>query len=174
GDIYSLAINNKGTLKTPDIVVKADKGTTKVAGTLDASGGANPGFVETSGEHVKIADGTTIKTQSASGASGTWLIDPMDYNIGGPNADISGTALGSNLNSNNVVIKSINGSSGTAGDVNVNETVSWTSSSTLTLDAVHNVNLNSAIAASNGSVVVDAQGFVNSAGANALNVNQWT
>ena len=50
-----------------------------VAGTLDASApkGGNGGSIETSGDHVKIADGAVIKTSAASRA-GRHLADRSD------------------------------------------------------------------------------------------------
>jgi len=124
-------------------------GTTKVAGTLDASApnGGNGGFIETSGAHVNIADSARITTAAPAGNSGTWLIDPVNFTVAASGGDITGAALGSNLGAGNVVIQSSSGATGTAGDVNVNDAVSW-SANQLTLNAQNNININANLNAS--------------------------
>ncbi len=152
-----------------------DSGTVNVGGTLDASapsplpsptggegaetplaldgrgvggeGGADGGFIETSAAHVKVADGTVVTTKSENGQSGTWLIDPVDFTIAASGGDMTGATLTANLGGGNVTIQSTLGASGTAGDVNVNDTVTW-SSNILTLNAQNDINLNAAL---NGS-----------------------
>ena len=131
-------------------------GTTNVAGTLDASApnGGNGGSIETSGDHVKIADGAVIKTSAATGRGGTWLIDPTDFNIvaGSGSQTTSGigaATLDSNLNSagnGNIVLATAAGGSGN-GDINVDAAVSWSSNATLTLNAANNININAPITA---------------------------
>ncbi|MDO8041524.1 YDG domain-containing protein [Janthinobacterium sp. SUN137] len=118
-------------------------GTTHVSGTLDASApaGGNGGFIETSAAHVKIGNDTRISTAAAQGRAGTWLIDPVDFTIAASGGDISGAALTANLRNGNVVIQSTQGSHGTAGDVHVNDQVSW-SANELTLNAQRNININ--------------------------------
>ncbi|MED5597939.1 YDG domain-containing protein [Janthinobacterium sp. P210006] len=118
-------------------------GTTHVAGTLDASApaGGNGGFIETSAAHVKIGNDARISTAAPSGRAGTWLIDPVDFTIAASGGDISGAVLTNNLRNGNVVIQSTQGSHGTAGDVHVNDQVSW-SANQLTLNAQRNININ--------------------------------
>ncbi|PHV47677.1 hypothetical protein CSQ91_22540 [Janthinobacterium sp. BJB301] len=118
-------------------------GTTHVAGTLDASAaaGGNGGFIETSAAHVKIGNDARISTAAPSGRAGTWLIDPVDFTIAASGGDISGAALTNNLRNGNVVIQSTQGSRDTAGDVHVNDQVSW-SANQLTLNAQRNININ--------------------------------
>ncbi|MGK5029035.1 YDG domain-containing protein [Janthinobacterium sp. MDT1-19] len=124
-------------------------GTTHVAGTLNASAptGGNGGFIETSAAHVKIDNGVHISTAAPQGRAGTWLIDPVDFTIAASGGDISGAALSANLRNGNVVIQSTQGSAGTAGDVHVNDKVSW-SANALTLNAQRNININATL---NGS-----------------------
>jgi filamentous hemagglutinin family protein len=128
-------------------------GTTLVGGTLDASApdGGNGGFIETSAAYVKVADGATVTTLAANGQSGTWLIDPVDFTIAASGGDMSGATLSSNLGSGNVTIQSTSGANGTAGDVNVNDAVSWSTDNTLTLNAQNNININADITASGAS-----------------------
>ena len=77
--------------------------------------------------------------------------DPSDYTVAASGGDITGAALGANLDNGNVTILS---SQGTAtpnannGDININDSVSWTASNVLTLSAVRDININSSITAS--------------------------
>ena len=124
-------------------------GNVTVGGKLDASApnGGNGGFIETSGAHVKIADNATITTAAPLGKTGTWLIDPYDYTIAASGGNITGSALGTSLGNNNVTIFSSQGSTGSSGDININDTVSWAANK-LTLSAGHSINVNAML---NGS-----------------------
>jgi filamentous hemagglutinin family protein len=148
------------------IEVYAHGGTAAIAGTLDASapGGGDGGFIETSGDTVKIADGASITTASAGGKTGTWLVDPDGFTIANSGGDISATLLSNLLASNNIALESTQGS-GTGGDIDVNDAVGWAADTALTLTATHDVNLNAAVTASG-----DAAGLTLNAG-NDINVN---
>ncbi|TAN51540.1 MAG: filamentous hemagglutinin N-terminal domain-containing protein, partial [Methylococcaceae bacterium] len=99
-------------------------------------------FVETSAAHVHVANDAKITTQAPRGHSGTWLIDPVDFTIAATGGDMTGATLSSNLGAGNVVIQSTSGShGGTAGDVNVNDAVTWNANK-LTLNALNNINFN--------------------------------
>ena len=142
-------------------------GTVNVGGILDASApnGGNGGSIETSARNVKIANDAKVTTLAASGPSGTWLIDPVDFTIAASGGNETGAQLSTALGSGNVTIQSSNGTSGTAGDINVNDTVSWSANTTLTLNAVNNININSSITATGASSAVAlyyGQGAVNS------------
>lgn len=155
------------TYKKGSITLKADGGTTKISGTLDASApdGGDGGFIETSGNTVKITDAATITTLASAGSTGSWLIDPDGFTIG-TGGDITGAALGAQLEKNNVVIESTQGS-GSDGDVTVNETVSWLASTTLTLNATNDININAPIYASGTSagVVLNFGGYASTGSA---------
>jgi filamentous hemagglutinin family protein len=136
------------------IKIVADGGTANISGKLDASApkGGNGGTIETSGSHVKIADAAIITTKASYGTSGSWLIDPTDFTIAASGGDITGAALGAQLDNNaTVTIASTQGSSGTNGDINVNEAVSWSSNAILTLNAANNININAPITATGTS-----------------------
>jgi filamentous hemagglutinin family protein len=124
-------------------------GTVNVGGTLDASAlnGGNGGFIETSAAHVKIADSARITAAALQGKTGTWLIDPLDFTIAASGGDMTGAALTNYLAAANVTIMSLSGLAGTAGDINVNDTVSW-GANQLTLNAQNNININNIL---NGS-----------------------
>ncbi|TAN50020.1 MAG: hypothetical protein EPN21_09975, partial [Methylococcaceae bacterium] len=105
------------------------------------------GFIETSAAHVKIADGAKVTTLAANGNNGTWLIDPVDFTIAASGGNMTGATLTANLVGGNVTILSSSGTVGTAGDVNVNDAVSW-SANKLTLNAQNNININAVMDAS--------------------------
>jgi hypothetical protein len=152
--------------KTGSIKLLADGGTVNVSGKLDASApkGGNGGFIETSGNKVKVADSAVITTKSATGTSGTWLIDPDGFTIAASGGDITGAALSAELANNNVVIKNSTDGRGNDGDINVNDAVSWSADSILTLNATNNININAAITATglNAGLVLNYGGFATS------------
>jgi hypothetical protein len=100
------------------------------------------------------------------------LIDPYDFTIAAIGGDITGAALSALLVTNSVIISTDTGGTSTTagtppvtthnsstpgnGDINVNDVISWVatpSTTTLTLNAVRDVNVNQAITAVNGNVV---------------------
>lgn len=146
-------VNNTGIVQARtigdlkgDIHVYAHGGTANIAGTLDASApdGGDGGFIETSGERVKVADSVHITTRAANGKTGTWLIDPTDYTIG-QGGDMTGATLSAQLENNDVKIESVKGTTEGNGDIHVNDAISWSSDNSLTLDAVRDININNAI-----------------------------
>ncbi|MET0809046.1 MAG: YDG domain-containing protein, partial [Pseudoxanthomonas sp.] len=98
-----------------------------------------------------------VSTASSSGRTGTWLIDPQDFTIGSaPGDNIAGSTLSGQLVTNNIQITT-NGAGTENGDIFVNDAVSWSASggpTTLTLTADRNVDINAAITATNGNLVV--------------------
>ena len=169
GQLLKTAVNNTGVIeaRTLDsrngqikLLGDMQSGTMNVAGTLDASApsGGNGGFIETSAANVKITNGVRITTEAPLGTNGTWLIDPKDFIIGA-GGDISGATLSAQLVTTNVTISTIasaGDNSGGNGDIFVNDAVAWTASgtpTTLTLNALRDVNINAAITATNGNVV---------------------
>jgi trimeric autotransporter adhesin len=161
--LMKTVVNNEGVIEAKTIAEKdgkiyllgdMDHNTVAVAGKLDASaptGGAG-GFIETSAARVKVADGAVITTFAPYGKNGKWLIDPQDYTIAASNGDISGSTLSTNLGLGDVEILSSNGATAGAGDINVNDTVSW-SANKLTLSAARDVNINAVMTASSSSAL---------------------
>lgn len=139
--------NQQGTIT---LLGSMSAGTVNDSGTLDASApnGGNGGAVDTSGAHVHIASGARITTAAANGLTGSWMVDPVDFTIAPSGGDITGTTLSSELATTNVSLSSANGASGTQGNLNVNDAVSW-SSNKLTLTAVNDININAVMTASN-------------------------
>ncbi len=174
GSLLQSAVNNTGVIRAQTLVTGEDgrimlmgdmqSGTVNVGGTLDASApnGGNGGFIETSAAYVKVADNVKITTAAPMGQTGTWLIDPEDFNVGSmPGDDITGAALSTQLGSNNVVIATVAGPGLENGDINVNEAVTWSAATTLTLNAFNDVNFNAAVTANTGSLVANAGRDIN-------------
>ena len=170
GDLLKTVVNNTGVIqartigqRNGTILLLGDmpSGTLNVNGVIDASapGGGNGGFIETSAGTVNIASGTRITTDAPKGKTGTWLIDPADFTIGA-GGNISGATLSAQLVTTNVVISTMTGPGANLpgnGDIHVNDAIAWTASSsptTLTLNANRDVNINAAITATNGNLVV--------------------
>ncbi len=181
--LTTATVNNTGIIEAKTMQNKAGRillmgdmeyGTVNVGGTLDASAATtgDGGFVETSAAHVKVADNTRVTTLAASGKNGTWLIDPVDFTVAATGGDMTGATLSTNLNGGNVTIQSTNGASGVNGDVNINDTVSW-SANTLTLSARRNININTAMNGSGtGKLALEyGQGAVESGNTAVYNVN---
>ncbi|MDR0363376.1 MAG: filamentous hemagglutinin N-terminal domain-containing protein, partial [Planctomycetota bacterium] len=155
--IVGSVVNNGGTISAASAeldggkIVFKGEGAVKVAGgTLDASasGKGNGGFIETSGANVEISDDARITTQAANGRTGTWLIDPNDYIIAASGGNMTGANLSNHLGSNNVEIATATmGTPGGNGDIFVNDAVSWSANTTLTLTAERGVIVNRAITA---------------------------
>ena len=151
--LLASVVNNTGviearTVENHDGVITLlggmQAGTVKVGGKLDASApsGGNGGSIETSAAHVSVSDRAEITTAASSGLAGTWLIDPVDFTIAATGGDMTGAQVSAALNSGNVTILSSQGTTGTNGDINVNDTVSW-SANKLTLNAQNDININS-------------------------------
>lgn len=161
--LLQTVVNNEGVIQARTLGEKEgrivllgdfDGGTVQVAGTLDASApdGGNGGFIDTSGAHVQIAEGTTVTTKATTGQTGTWLIDPTDFTVsaGGASQTTSGigaTTLSANLQNTSITLATVAGGSEN-GDINVNAAVSWSANTTLTLDAHGRINVNKDITAS--------------------------
>ncbi len=150
GDLASAAINHTGQTEARalsanekgEIVLLGDMqhGHVNLSGTLDASGG----FVETSANHVKIADGARVSADH-------WLIDPQDFTIAASGGDITGATLAASLASGDVTIQSASGATSGNGDIFVRDNVTWSSGRTLTLSAYRNIDILATLDATGGS-----------------------
>ena len=154
-DLITAQVNNSGLIQARtlddvrgDIQLLVVGGTVNLNGTLDASAptSGSGGMIETSGDKVIVDPSAVISTIAANGATGTWLIDPDGFTIAPAGGDISGAALSKELGTTNVVISSTEGS-GLTGNVDVNDTVSWSANTSLSLQATNDINVNQAITA---------------------------
>ena len=86
-----------------------------------------------------LAQRDKLKAGDWSLAMGNPFLLATDFNIAASNGDISGADLSSNLEQSNVTILNTSGTTGTAGNVNVNDAVGWSAGTTLTLDAQNQI-----------------------------------
>ena len=147
----ALVADATGSGNGGSIAVWGDR-SSEIAGQFSARGGTlggDGGLVETSAEHVAIADTTRVDTRAPAGNSGEWLIDPRNFDIAASGGDITGAALSSSLATTDVTILSSDGSGpkSASGDINVSDDVSW-SAHKLTLTAVNDVNITATMTAS--------------------------
>jgi filamentous hemagglutinin family protein len=158
-DLLSAQVNNTGIIqaRTIDdlegtITLYAYNGTTTVDGTLDASAptSGDGGFIETSGDKVKVNDGAVITTASAYGKTGTWLIDPTNFTIVEGSASQTDSGMGAETLENSLATTNMTittASTGSEdGDINVNAALIWWADTTLSLNAANDINVNAAIA----------------------------
>ena len=161
GDLLKTVINNTGivearTIECRDGVIKllggVENNRIEVAGVLDASAptGGDGGSIETSAAAVNVAHRARVTTLAPQGRTGTWLIDPSDYMIAADGGDITGAQLSTILASNNLTIQTTAAGSGN-GDISVNDHVSWSTDSMLSLKAHRDVDINATIAANGAS-----------------------
>ena len=170
GSLLRSAVNNTGVIQARTVRKQGGKillvsgmkaGVTKIDGKLDASAPdtGDGGFIETSGHKVQVEDKADISTKSVQGKTGDWLIDPDDFVVAASGGNITGADLGRRLVSNNVTIETTNGpatlnyaNSGPAingnGDIQINDSVAWSSNTTLSLKAYRNININAPISSS--------------------------
>jgi filamentous hemagglutinin family protein len=139
--------NHNGVIR---LLGDATVGQVNVAGTLDASApqGGNGGTVETSAAHVTVADTAHITTAAPAGKTGTWSVDEANFTVAASGGDVSGATLSSELATTGVTIATSSGKVAGNGDIVVDDTVSWSANTTLTLNAAHNVQLNASITGS--------------------------
>lgn len=141
-------VNNSGIIeansleditgKQSEVIIYAHGGTANIDGTINAKNS----FVETSGDKVKIKDNFKVTAD-------TWLIDPTDFTIAASGGDMSGTTLSNNLATADVYVLSTLGSQEGNGNIYVNDTISWSSAKTLTLNAQNNIYINKSITSIN-------------------------
>ena len=164
--LLASVVNNTGVIEartldnhdgTITLLGGMQAGTVNVAGTLDASApsGGDGGFIETSAARVEVANAANITSAAASGKTGTWRIDPQDFTVAPSGGDMTGATLSTDLASNNVQIQSSQGAQAGNGDININDTVTW-SAHTLTLTAANNINVNAVMTAS-GAASLDLE-----------------
>ncbi|MFH1603215.1 MAG: filamentous hemagglutinin N-terminal domain-containing protein, partial [Pseudomonadota bacterium] len=185
GRIFLKASQRIETLETGRLLADGTKGgeiiaktedNGRIAGELVARGEISArgngskgsgGFIETSAAKVTIGDDLRIDT-----GGGEWLIDPADFTIasgkagmvtgGTPSGDISGSTLSTALGTGNVTILSSQGSTASgSGDINVEDAVSWSANTLLTLTAARDINLKAVVTASgSAALTMNANGAV--------------
>jgi trimeric autotransporter adhesin len=163
--LMASAVNNTGVIEartveshdgTITLLGGTTAGTVNVGGTLDTSApnSGDGGLIETSAAHVKVADGARVTTAAPGGLDGNWLIDPQDFSVAASGGDITGAALSANLATTDVVLQSSGGATAGGGNVNVNDAISWSANTILTMTASNNVNVNAKVTATGNTAGV--------------------
>jgi filamentous hemagglutinin family protein len=125
---------------------------TTFAGTIFARGGdssGNGGFVEVSSKGGLSFSGT-VDTRAPNGRNGTLLLDPEDIVVGS-DGTMTVAALQAALAGGNVVLSTGPGNGN--GDITVAEAVSWSGSSSLTLNAYRNIAIIAGLTNTGGAAV---------------------
>lgn len=133
---------------------------TEVFGTLLSTGGSlagNGGEIETSGHLLRIGSEAQASTRAASGQTGRWLLDPIDFTITAGNAPQTTSGIGAGtlvaaLLNNNVTIQTDSATAG-LGDLLVNADVLSSSDTSLTLHAHNDLRLAANIRTGGGIVL---------------------
>jgi filamentous hemagglutinin family protein len=139
-----------GASRAGSVRLAAVGGKVHVGGKIDASAprSGRGGAIVTRGARVTIAEDAVATTKAASGAHGDWTIASLGFVIG-ENGNVRGAKLGTLLGSSNIAIRSVG--EGRRGDIDVEENVTWSADTRLTLDATRNIDMSADIAATGAS-----------------------
>ncbi|MBU4117558.1 MAG: filamentous hemagglutinin N-terminal domain-containing protein, partial [Proteobacteria bacterium] len=124
------------------VIVWSDSDTS-IGGTLTARGGANSGdggFIETSGKHLLLADGTRVNTLAPHGKTGRWLLDPVNWTIAAAGDETAANVVASLATTDREILAD--------NDITVDDAIAWVTGQTLILNAGHDVLVNAAMTAS--------------------------
>lgn len=205
-DLSKASVNHSGVIEAQttttrngvvELLADMKVGTVNLSGSINAAAVApvptaapastlRGGFVETSAAKVSVADSARVTTAGQIDAgikTGTWLIDPVDFVIASSGGNMTGAALGSALNSSDVIVSTVPGqgthSPSTTqpqgnGDIFVNEAVTW-GTNQLTLSAERNIYINSTMNGTGGAKLALQYGQATSSGAGTdYHLNQAT
>ncbi len=148
-------------------------GETNVAGSISAKGGGrggDGGVVETSGHNLQVAESTHVDTSAPAGATGSWLLDPLNINVAAvgrrelPNGidALSNNPAGTDIISPATIIAALattNVRLEANNDVNVIDPVSYDSANSLTLLAKRNVTFNASVQNSGAGAILAVAGW---------------
>ncbi len=166
---------------------------TSFSGFNSARGGdlaGDGGFVEVSGKLALDYDGVS-DTRAPFGAFGTLLLDPTNITVSntatGPGSITPGT-IQTNLGFGNVVLTTagngtlqpngdpidLGGDDSQVGTITVDDPITWTNGSRLTLLANNSITLNAAITATSGELELNAATTIGTGAGGAVNVGTFT
>ncbi|WP_210242988.1 beta strand repeat-containing protein [Nitrobacter winogradskyi] len=102
-----------------------------------------------------------ITTKAASGTSGTWLVDPTDFNIVAGNGAYTNSGIGATtllnlLTLNGTAIFETVAGGNDLGNININAALTLPANSNLTLTAANNINVNAAVSWNSGTLTLNA------------------
>ncbi|MEX0276123.1 MAG: filamentous hemagglutinin N-terminal domain-containing protein [Ruegeria sp.] len=166
---------------------------TSFSGFNSARGGdeaGNGGFVEVSGKYQLSYSGLT-DTRAPFGTHGTLLLDPsnIEINSSGDPGTVAPATIVANLDLGDVIVTTagtgelipgsgppidLGGPDGEPGNITVEEAIIWTSSSTLTLIADNDIDINAAITASLGGLELDAGGTIATGSGGTIDVASFS
>ena len=163
-EILKGVVNNTGIIEakslddvSSEVILFAHGGTANIGGSIIADGG----FVETSGKDFNVLSDAEIEAK-------TWLIDPTNVIVS------DATAYETSLNAGtNTIIQTDNANGSDEGNIYINDTIDWTTTAKLTLDAYKNIYINSAITATSGGklALYYGQGAPNASNTSSYYVN---
>ncbi len=184
GATVDVSATDNGTGGTAVLWSDIKGGSTTFAGQIMARGGAlggRGGRVETSGHSLQIETTGRVDTTADQGATGDWLIDPVNFSISAglgaqTTSSIGASTLVNNLLTNNVTIATSGDTTG-FGDITIASNVVSSSANSLTLKAHRHINHNSGITVSTAGGAVtywadsdnNATGNINFLGAATIN-----
>jgi len=156
-DAISSTISNTGTIQANGleerdgkIILFAHDGTMNVDGTITAKGG----FIETSGESVKIANTAKVTTLGNNPTKGEWLIDPTNFTISAGSGAQTTSGIGATTlegmiagNALTTIVTDAAANGSDLGDIIIDAPLSW-SANTLSLSAHHSVLVNNVVTVS--------------------------
>jgi filamentous hemagglutinin family protein len=179
--LLSTVVNNEGTIEARtlsgtkgkmSLLGGKDGGRITVSGKLDASsdiGVGDGGQIELSGSTVKITEAATITAASSSSLTknGLLKITASDFAITSVNtaneSGMSAAALKKSLANQDVNINTDSFGNVAAGDIHINDAISWSTENTLTLNAARHLNVNAAVSNSGAtaSLILNAINNIN-------------
>ncbi len=146
---------------------------TDFSGAVSSRGGAasgDGGFVEVSGE-LNLRYRGSADRSAPNGSPGLLLLDPTDIEVSATGF-IDGVTLGNDLNDGPVSLNT-NSSDSEAGNITVEDDVTWTSNNALTMVANNNIVLNGAITGTSGGLNLSAEGTITTGDGGAINVGTF-
>jgi filamentous hemagglutinin family protein len=167
-DVSATAAGGKGGSAS----LKSAQGLVSNTGVINAKGGTGGagGDVEVSGLAVDL-NGGVVNTLAAGGQTGVFTIDPGTWTIAASGGDQTGAQVDALLATTDVILNADNA-------VTINDSITWTSGTTLTLStniSGSTIAINAPI--SGGSLVIDAAGasdLVTTSSAGSINVLAFT
>ncbi len=148
-----------GATIVADAITKGDggrvavlsRGTTVLSGSISAKGGpngGNGGFIETSGQTLKVGQTATVDTLAPHGQTGIWLLDPTNFTIANSGGDETPTQVVNALVEDRVFIQADN-------DITVADAIDATTNpvanNSLIFEAGRNIAINANIKLNGGS-----------------------
>ncbi|HTV38249.1 MAG TPA: filamentous hemagglutinin N-terminal domain-containing protein, partial [Xanthobacteraceae bacterium] len=144
-------------------------GLTTSLGAFSAMGGpngGNGGLIETSGETLNT-NGITVTAAAPEGATGTWLLDPVDLIIdaalageidaslsGGTSVTLQTSGTSSPTTTPSYTLTAGETNSSGNGDIDIESALSWSTNATLTLSAYNSINVYQNITISGAGTLV--------------------